>query len=78
MVSDDGDNMNDKPDLLQEWLHQYQAVTVDRAALADPAAIAARLETLARTSAEKLPFDIDPTGFVRIFESLARGDEGDG
>ncbi len=70
--------MNEKPDLLQEWLQRYQAVAVERAALADPAAIAARLGTLARTAAAKLPFDVEPTGFMRIFASLARRGEGDG
>ena len=70
--------MSDESDLLQEWLRRYQAVTVDTAALADPAGIAARLGTLARTAAAKLPFDVEPTGFMRIFASLARRGEGDG
>lgn len=70
--------MSDKPDLLQEWLRRYQGVTIDSAALVDPAAIAARLEALARTAAQELPFDVEPTGFVRVFRSLTRSGEGDG
>lgn len=70
--------MSDEVDLLQEWLQRHQAVTVDPAALVDPAAIAARLGTLARTAASDLPFDVEPTGFVRIFASLAPSEEGDG
>lgn len=62
---------------LRDWLKLHHGVELDAATLAEPANMAARLETLARDAAQSLPFDIDPTGFARLFAALAPEREAD-
>jgi hypothetical protein len=62
---------------LRDWLKLHQRIELDAKTLADPAAMAARLEALARDAAASLPFDIDPTGFARLFAKLAERDADD-
>jgi len=62
---------------LRDWLKLHHGVELDAKTLVDPASLAARLETLARDAAESLPFDIDPSGFARLFAALAPESETD-
>lgn len=62
---------------LRDWLKFHHGVELDAEVLADPASMARRLETLARDAAQSLPFDIDPTGFARLFVALAPASEAD-
>ena len=56
---------------LRDWLKVHHGVELDAKTLVDPVNMAARLETLVRDAAQSLPFDIDPTGFARLFAALA-------
>lgn len=72
MASGEGD-----VEQLRDWLKVHQGVELDAKALADAANMAAQLETLARDAAESLPFDIDPSGFARLFAALVLEHEAD-
>ena len=62
---------------LRDWLKRHHGVELDAETLVDPANMATRLETLVRDVAQSLPFDIDPTGFARLFAALAPEREAD-
>jgi class 3 adenylate cyclase len=64
-------NDQDNIEQLREWLKVHHGVELDAKTLVDPVNMAARLESLARDAAQSLPFDIDPTGFARLFAALA-------
>ncbi len=54
-----------------EWLARMHHVTVDAQILVDPLKTVWRVGELARSAAETLPFDSDPTEFYRLLEALA-------
>lgn len=59
-------------DDIGRWLKGYQGTDVDLRLLKDADVAARRIGALATTSASKLPFDVDPTGFAKVFSELAR------
>jgi hypothetical protein len=70
---------DDQHDLeqLRDWLKLHHGVDLDAETVADPANMAVRLEALARAATESLPFDMDPSGFARLFAALAPEREAD-
>jgi hypothetical protein len=55
----------------REWLLERQAISLDASLLEGPARSAAHLGTLARESAQPLPFDTEPGGFWKLLAALA-------
>ena len=57
------------------WLEDFQGFRPEGVELADPASAAKAAAQAGRDAAGNLPFDIDPTGFTLLLETLARSDK---
>lgn len=68
--------MNDDYDALRRWAVKIQGLKPGLQLHDNVLRTVIQLEETART-AESLPFETEPAGFVRLFESLARGDGDD-
>jgi len=56
-----------------DWLRQVQGLVIDAESLAMPAGMAERFGTVARDATARLPFGAEPSGYQRLFDSLAPG-----
>tara|TARA_B100000427_G_scaffold233620_2_gene196664 strand:+ start:768 stop:986 length:219 start_codon:yes stop_codon:yes gene_type:complete len=70
-------NTPDKDELnaVLVWLDQFQGLHPKGVDFADPMAASKAATAQARSAAQGLPFDSEPTGFTKLLESLARTDD---
>jgi len=59
------------------WLSRVQGIKLDADEVADPADAAARLGQLAQEESRHLPFESEPSQFVKLLHDLAPKDLSD-